>query len=193
MNIPSLKPEARYTYADYLIWPDDERWELIAGRPYLMTPAPSTEHQRITREIAAQLYRYLRDKSCEFFSAPFDVRLPRGDEDDADIDTVVQPDIIVVCDREKLDERGCKGAPDMVIEILSHSTAKKDLHDKYMLYERSGIKEYWVVFPLEKALDIYTLGEGNSFTLQGQYRYPDKVRTDLFADLEIDLAQVFGG
>jgi len=194
MGIPSKKSDEKYSYADYLKWPDEERWELIDGIPYNMSPVPSTEHQRISRDIEVQFANYLRGKSCEVFDAPFDVRLSRGNENDEEIKTVVQPDIVIICDKNKLDKRGCKGAPDLVAEIISHATAKKDMQEKFLLYERSGVKEYWLVFPLDKAIDVYILNENNKYERSGLYQYPDndKVEVGIFPDLEIDLAWVFG-
>jgi len=193
MGVSAGKQAEGYTYGDYLKWPDEERWELIDGVPYNMSPAPSTEHQRISREIEIQFANYLYGKSCEVFYAPFDVRLPRSNESDDQIKTVVQPDIVVICDKNKLDKRGCKGAPDLVVEILSHATAKKDMLEKFLLYERSGVREYWLVFPLDKAIDVYVLNEINKYERSGLYEYPDsdKVRVGIFDDLEIDLGRVF--
>jgi Uma2 family endonuclease len=194
MGISAGKKAQNYTYSDYLNWPDEERWELIDGVPYNMSPAPSTEHQRISRDIEMQFVNYLRGKNCEVFYAPFDVRLPQGNENDEDITTVVQPDIVIICDKNKLDKRGCKGAPDLVVEIISHATAKKDMQEKFFLYERSGVKEYWLVFPLEHAIDVYMLDENNKYERNGLYQYPDdgKVKVGIFDDLEIDLSLVFG-
>lgn len=181
----------RYTYADYLNWPENERWELINGLPYNMTPAPSTEHQRISRELALQLANYLAGKTCEVFFAPFDVRLSPDHEKDEKIDTVVQPDLAIICDRNKLDKKGCKGAPDLIIEIISPATAKKDMQEKFLSYERSGVKEYWLVFPLDRVIDVYMLNKDNIYDRTGLYQYPDKVKVGIFADLNIDLALVF--
>nr|WP_054693980.1 Uma2 family endonuclease [Syntrophomonas palmitatica] len=185
------KPGRKYTYGDYLKWPGEERWEIIDGVPYMMSPAPSSEHQRILLEIASQLHLYLRGKSCMVFPAPFDVRLPRGDEKDEDIQTVVQPDIVVICDNSKLDRRGYRGAPAMVVEILSPQTTKKDLREKYDLYERSGIKEYWVVFPLDQVLDVYLLDEEGKYQKNRTYEKDARVKPSIFEDLEIDLGLVF--
>jgi Uma2 family endonuclease len=109
LNIPAPKPAEKYVYADYLTWPDEERREIINGVAFLMSPAPSTEHQRILMELVLQFGQFLRNKPCQIFPAPFDVRLARREEDDEEIDSVVQPDIVVVCDQNKLDDRGCKG------------------------------------------------------------------------------------
>ena len=115
------------------------RWELIDGAAYAMSPAPKTNHQRLSFFIALEIGKYLEGRSCEAFSAPFDVRL-------AD-DTVVQPDLSVICDKSKIDEKGCSGAPDLVVEILSDSTAYKDETEKRLLYERVGVREYWIINP----------------------------------------------
>lgn len=191
VNIPSEKRKERYTYADYLDWLDDQRWEIIGGEPYLMSPAPSSEHQRILMEIAAQLHTYLRDKSCTVFPAPFDVRLPRGEERDGEIENVVQPDLVVVCDRSKIDKRGCLGAPDLIIEILSYSTAKKDLNDKFNLYEQAGVKEYWVVFPGEGVVQVYQLNDSGQYEKTGTYHSSDRIKAGILPELEIDLSLVF--
>lgn len=181
----------KYTYADYVNWQDSERWELINGVPYNMTPAPSTEHQRISRELARQFANYLVDKTGEVFYAPFDVRLPFAGEKDEEINAVVQPDLAIICDRTKLDQKGCKGAPDMIIEIISPATAKKDMQEKFFLYERNGVKEYWLVFPLDKVIDVYVLDQDNLYERKALYQYPEKVEVGIFPDLDIELAQVF--
>jgi Uma2 family endonuclease len=115
-----------HTYGDYCRWPEDVRYELIDGQAYLMSPGPNRRHQELVGEMFLQIGIALRDSSCRPYVAPLDVRLPRGNEADDDVDTVVQPDIMVVCDRAKLDDRGCRGAPDWVIEVLSPSTASHD-------------------------------------------------------------------
>lgn len=191
MSIPSNKLGVKYTYGDYLKWPDEERWELIDGVPYLMSPAPSVNHQRISREIGRQFANYLVGKKCEVFNAPFDVRFAITDEKDEDIQTVVQPDLVISCDQTKLDQRGYRGAPALVVEILSPSTSKKDLSEKYNLYERNGVKEYWVVFPLDKVLDVYLLDEVGIYQKAGTYEKDARVKPSIFEDLEIDLGLVF--
>jgi Uma2 family endonuclease len=128
-----------HTYHDYLSWPDDHPCELIDGRVVSMAPAPSLDHQTVVVELTTQIAIQLRDKPCRVFSAPFDVRLPEGTESESEIKNVVQPDILVVCDPKKLDQRGCLGAPDWIIEVLSPRTAAKDHIDKRLLYERHGI------------------------------------------------------
>ena len=189
MSIP--RPEKKYTYGDYLKWSDEERWELINGVPYAMGPAPLTEHQQILGELFVSLALYFREKNCRVFPAPFDVRLPQSDEKDEEISTVVQPDIVVVCDPDKLDERGCNGAPDMVVEIISSSTAKKDLNEKFNLYERSGIQQYWVVFPKYKVVDIYNLDESGQHEKTESCSAGERITRQLFPGLEIDVDVIF--
>lgn len=150
-------PDERWTYADYSRWPEDERWELIEGQAWSMSPAPLLRHQRIARKLFTRLANLLEGKTCEVFIAPFDILLPSGDEDDEDVETVVQPDIAVYCDRSRLTERGGRGAPDLVIEILSPSTAKRDLNDKFRLYEKHGVREYWVVDPGNKSIQLWSI------------------------------------
>jgi len=156
-----------------------------------MSPAPSTTHQRILRELGGYFLNYLRGKECEVFYAPFDVRIPVGDEKDEDIRNVVQPDIVVICDRSCLDERGYRGAPGLVIEILSPGTSKKDLQEKYRLYERSGVKEYWVVYPREQLVDVFNLSDENRFERTGIYTHDETIKVGILEDLEIDLSRVF--
>ncbi len=154
-------PEHRrcYTYADYLTWPEDERWELIDGVAYSMAPAPTRRHQEAVGEIFRQFANQLEDRRCRVYVAPFDLRLGAPDAADAEITTVVQPDVSVYCDPSKLDERGAKGAPDLAVEVLSPHTAAKDLTVKRELYARFGVREYWVVEPLDRVLMIWRYEE----------------------------------
>ncbi len=154
----ALKQEERFTYGDYLTWNGDERWELIDGVAYDMSPAPRVAHQRILMELGRQFATWLRGKPCQIFPAPFDVRLPEAGESDALVETVVQPDLTVICDKRTLDEAGYRGAPELVVEILSPSTAQKDLKIKFARYERAGVKEYWIVEPEGKTVQISRLG-----------------------------------
>jgi Uma2 family endonuclease len=191
MGFPAENGNQRYNYGNYLTWPEEERWELIDGIAYAITPAPSTQHQRILVELTRQLSNYFLDKSCEVFAAPFDVRLPRADEGDEAIDTVVQPDIVVVCDPAKLDEKGCKGAPDLVVEIVSPSTVQKDLKEKMGLYERVGVKEYWIFHPTDKTLMIFKLNQMGQYGRLEILTKDDRLKTGLFEELPIDLKSVF--
>ncbi len=149
-----------FTYADYCTWPQDERWELIDGAAYAMSPAPTRLHQEVVVELARQIGNFLQDRSCRVYVAPFDVRLPAHDEADAHIDSVVQPDLAVICDPAKLDERGCRGAPDWIVEVLSPHTAAKDMIVKRELYQRHGVREYWLVHPSDRLLWIHRLAAG---------------------------------
>lgn len=151
-----------HTYADYLAWSEEVRYELIDGAAYLMSPAPDLVHQRFVDEIYFQLRRALEAGPCEPLVAPIDVRLPRADEADELIETVVQPDVLVVCDPGRLDTRGVRGAPDFVIEVLSPATAGHDHIAKRRIYERAGVGEYWLVHPVDHIVTIYRL-EGNSY------------------------------
>ena len=193
MNSPQLFSNNEYTYADYLLWDDDKRYELFNGKVELMTPAPATNHQRVSGNIFRLIRNYLDGKlPCEIFHAPFDVRLPKSqrEREDRNIFTVVQPDIVVICDPDKLDERGCIGVPDLVIEILSPSTSKKDVNDKFILYEESGVKEYWIVHPAEQTLSVFIL-RNSKLQFQKMYSVADQVKVGVFKDLIIDLSNVF--
>jgi Uma2 family endonuclease len=181
-----------FTYKDYSQWDDSRRWEIIDGIAYNMTPAPSTKHQQISAELMRQLTNFFLDKKCSVFAAPFDVRLPENDEPDNLVKTVVQPDISIICDKTKLDDKGCRGAPDLIIEIVSPFSAQKDLKEKFFLYELHGVREYWVVEPVDKILMQYIL-ENNTRTYGRSiiFSHEDTIRPSIFKDLEIDLGLVF--
>jgi Uma2 family endonuclease len=190
MAIPQRKGQL-YTYTDYLNWPDDEKWEIIHGEPYAMSPAPSTDHQAILGELFYQFRGYLKNRTCQVFVAPFDVRMPLEDEKDEDTKSVVQPDISIICDKNKIDSKGCKGAPDLIVEIVSPSTFRKDVKDKFFLYERSGVKEYWLVYPNEKTLMVYKLGENGKYGRPEVYSEEDNVKVGIFQELNIELKDIF--
>jgi Uma2 family endonuclease len=156
----ALKTDEHYTYRDYLTWPDDVRCELIDGKVYMMAPASFLSHQDVVGEIFFQVKQALRGKSCRTLMAPVDVRLPKSAEADEQTDTIVQPDVLVVCDSSKLDRRGVRGAPDWVAEVLSPSTASRDQIEKRRLYERHGVREYWLVHPIDRLLTVYRLIDG---------------------------------
>ncbi|MDD2740784.1 MAG: Uma2 family endonuclease [Rhodocyclaceae bacterium] len=159
MALPkALKPS--FTYADYLKWPDDERWELIDGEAYAMAPAPTISHQTLAGQLFRQIDEALDGAPCRALIAPVDVLLPASDEADDHATTVVQPDILVVCDPKKLTERNVRGAPDWIIEILSPATARHDHLTKRNLYQRAGVREYWLVHPVDRVLTIYVLQDG---------------------------------
>jgi len=189
-HIDQLDPNGTYTYADYLMWQFQERLELIKGHIFKMA-APTANHQRISTRIVRELAAYLRHKKCEVFAAPFDVRLIdfQKSTTDCEIRTVVQPDICIVCDRNKLDRRGCLGAPDLIIEILSHSTAKKDLKDKYALYEENQVKEYWIVD--YNTTQVFDLNKAGKYQLRKIYSPDDEVPVGIFSDCIINLTDIF--
>jgi Uma2 family endonuclease len=193
MSLPERQVEQKFTYKDYLTWNDEERWELIDGVPfpYNMTPAPSRKHQTISRELLTEFSLYLRDKECHVYNAPFDVRLLIDEENDELTTNVVQPDIVVVCDKDKLDDKGCKGNPDLIIEVLSPSTAKKDLEIKRELYERAKVKEYWIVDPLNEVVLVFALNEDGKYDAAKAYDKEDALKVGIFEDLVIELKNIF--
>lgn len=158
---PMQRDALYHTYAEYLTWPEGKSGELVNGTAYIREPpAPSRPHQELVGELYHQLRLALEGKSCRAYVAPFDVRLPRSGEADELIDTVVQPDVLVVCDVDKLDGRGMRGAPDWVAEVLSPSTASYDQIVKLPAYERAGVPEVWLVHPIDRTLSIYRLEDG---------------------------------
>jgi Uma2 family endonuclease len=177
--------EEYYTYADYRAWDDERRWELIDGIPYMMA-APSRTHQRILVELSRQLANFLADKPCEVYVAPFDVRLNALGDDDGD---VFQPDILVVCDEAKLDDKGLNGAPDMAIEISSPSTATRDKVLKFNKYQQVGVREYWIVNPADKTVSVYILENGNY--IARNYGETGAIPVHVLEGCEISLADVF--
>jgi Uma2 family endonuclease len=194
-QLSQLDLNASYSYADYLTWRLNEAVELFKGRIQLMSPAPSVKHQRISIYLSSHLFFYFENKACQVFDAPFDVRLYDRSKSilaNKDITTVVQPDICVICDKEKLDEQGCNGAPDWIIEILSKGTAKKDVKDKHELYAESGVTEYWLVYPYEQVIQQFVLkDQTGQYYLQNNYAGDDVAAPYLFPDLAIDLPTLF--
>src|SRR5690554_6751776 len=159
--LPTGQAGGRYSYADYLTWQMEEMVELIKGKVFRSAAAaPRRIHQEISGKVFARLFNFLEGKQCQVYQAPFDVRLPVKSSKHEDIDTVVQPDICVICDKSKLDDLGCVGAPDLIIEILSPGNNKRELKDKYEVYEESGVKEYWIIHPDEQTVMTYSLREG---------------------------------
>ena len=191
MGYPNRKENNSYTYKDYLEWPEDERWELIEGVAYNMTPSPSRSHQKISAALFNAIYQYLKGKNCEVYYAPFDVLLPEGDEENNKIKTVVQPDIVVICDPSKLEEKGCKGSPDLIMEILSPSTASIDYISKLNLYEKNQVSEYWIIHPMDKIVMVYRLLENGNYGRAEVYSEKDSVKVGIFDDFVIDLKEIF--
>ncbi len=175
VGLPIRKDDRHYTYRDYRDWPEDERWELINGVAYSMS-SPTTEHQRVSRVLSRAFAVFLDGKPCEVFYAPLDVFLYRlKEQDEADVDTVVQPDLVVVCDKIRIRQNGIWGAPDLVVEILSPSTSRKDLNEKFNVYQRSGVKEYWVVDPPGRWLQQYVLNGENGLYAGSDGKYQPEV------------------
>lgn len=181
----------RCSYADYLAWEEDRRMELLEGNP-VMLASPSRVHQEIEAELVRQLGNYLADKKrCRVYPGPFAVRLfEAAGEPPEEVDTVVEPDVTVVCDPAKLDDRGCKGAPDFVIEILSPSTRRNDRLTKFDLYQRAGVREYWIVSPEERAVQVF-LRQGDSLKPREYYQREDPARVEVLENCTIDLTAVF--
>ncbi len=159
----ALKLDEHVTYGQYRTWPDEERWEIIDGVAYCMSPAPTYRHQDVAGWLFVRLANFLEGKACKVYISPVDVLLPKPGQSDDQTDTVVQPDIIVACDPAKLEGRFHRGAPDLAVEVLSPSTSRKDQHEKYMAYERSGMCEYWVIEPRSCWLNRYTLGPDGKY------------------------------
>ncbi|MET7256861.1 Uma2 family endonuclease [Dyadobacter jiangsuensis] len=181
-----------YTYADYLLWQFEERLELIKGKIFKMSPAPNTRHQVISTNLQGNLFIYLKDQPCRLFSAPFDVRLFDSKKSalaNRDIYTVVQPDLCVICDGTKLDEKGCLGAPDLVIEILSPGNSQKEMYNKFLLYQECGVREYWLVDSDRNAVLSYVLNETGRYV--GLPPAVKALQSAIFPDLKIDLDKIF--
>lgn len=190
MPLPNKNPDELYTYADYLNWDEDDRIEIIDGKP-VMQASPIPEHQFVSGEIFAQLHSYLKGKQCKVVAAPFTVRLFETEEDTStNIKTVVQPDISVICDMSKIDKNGYRGAPDMTIEILSPSTAKYDCLIKLNKYQKAGVKEYWIVDIEEKSVWVYLLDNG-IYQSPSVYTAPAAIKVSVLDNCTIDLAEVF--
>ncbi len=187
-----------YSYADYLKWNDGKRYELLYGKRYELMSAPTSQHGDISFNIAFLLKLYSREQKtkCRIFHAPFDVRLTKPNTESTenkDIYTVVQPDICVICDANKIDKRGCLGSPDLIVEVLSPSTMKYDLNEKFNLYEKNGVREYWVVNPEAKTLIIFHLTDENKYDEGEIFAFDEEkiVKTKLFEGLTIDLTEIF--
>ena len=191
-HLSDLDLTKRYTYADYLLWQFSERVELIKGFIRKMSPAPNRRHQEVSHRINRYLDNYLYNKPCGLYYAPFDVRLldSKKSKENNKIYTVVQPDLCVVCDLEKLDDKGCIGAPDLVIEILSPGNSKREMGEKFSLYEENKIKEYWIVEPTEQNILIYTLQNekyvGLKPCIEGEI-----ITSPLFPELDFMIDNIF--
>ncbi len=187
---PSWSYEKEYTYADYLTWHYDYMVEIIRGKVFKMTPAPSSRHQIIAGNLYLSIGNYLKEKACHVFIAPYDIILPIADKQRERATTVVQPDLCVICNADLIEERGCFGVPDWIIEILSPSTSKKDLQDKFNVYEEAGVREYWIVMPKEKLVEIFILKQA-TFDRVGTFTVDEVITSEVLPELEISLSEIF--
>jgi len=188
--MPLPQENRKYTYADYKQWPDEEKYEIIDGVPY-MQAAPSWQHQSISAELVTQFSNYLRNKSCKVFHAPFDLKMPNENESEDETTTVVQPDIVVICDKSGLKGTGYYGTPPLIIEILSPSTARRDKIYKLNKYELAGVKEYWMIEPDLELVSVFKIQENKKYSRPDMYTEEDTIEVSIFSDLIIDLKPVF--
>lgn len=191
MGLPVRKTEKHFSYADYQRWPDDERWELIDGVAYCMSPAPTSAHQALAGKFYWRIAAFLHGKLCRAFMAPFDVRLAEAGATDDRIVNVVQPDIVVYCDTSKIDQRGGTAAPEWIIEVLSPSTAVRDQREKLALYERFGVEEYWLVHPGDRLLTIYRRDESGLYGRAQLFDEEATVTAPSFPELNFPLTEIF--
>lgn len=191
-DINELDLGKQYTYADYLTWHFKERVELIKGWIHKMSPAPLDQHQRISSNLHGDIFHFFKRRGCQVRPAPYDVRLLDSKKSIADnqIFTVVQPDICVICDTSKIDKRGCIGAPDWIIEILSPGNSKTEMHDKYQLYEENGVKEYWIVQPEHENIIVFAL-QNEKYQLVKIYSGEETIPSVLFPELKLELLDIF--
>ena len=180
-----------YSYAHYLRWAFEDRMELIKGKVFHMSPAPAPVHQRVSVNLASELHQYLKGRCCAVYPAPFDVRLPGKSLLDEDIFTVVQPDISIICDENKIDGRGCIGAPEIIIEILSPGNGQRELKIKFSLYQEHGVKEYWIVYPSEHIIMKYVLDENGRFDSGTHYMGNEPLVSNLLPGFCLAMEDVF--
>jgi Uma2 family endonuclease len=191
-NINLLDLSGTYSYADYLKWTFEERIELFKGKIFKMSPAPNRIHQRVSGELFGVFYNYFKKHKCQLFHAPFDVRLPDSQKSTSDksIFTVVQPDLCIICDDSKLDERGGIGAPDLIVEILSPGNTTREMKNKFRLYEEAGVREYWLVEPNDRIVLVYVLRAGKYIGLQ-PFTEEDNVESEIFEGLLVPVNELF--
>jgi Uma2 family endonuclease len=192
-SLADLDPNGTYSYADYLSWRFSELVELVRGKIMRRMSAPTDRHQAIVGNLFAHFHLHLRRQPCQVRVAPYDVRLPRrGATADAAIHTVVQPDICIICDPTKIEPRGCLGAPDLIVEVLSPGTAARDWKDKFDLYEEAGVGEYWIVLPLQDDVSVFVLDEiTGRYRLVGEYAGPGAIPCRTLPTLALDWADIF--
>ena len=180
-----------YSYADYLTWPMDLVAELIQGRLFKKAAAaPNRIHQRVSLKLSVKLYQFLEGKACQVYEAPFDVRFPKDSKEDHRIFDVVQPDICVVCDPSILDQRGCIGSPDLIVEILSPGNSKLELKQKFDLYESREVKEYWIIQPEHQTMTIYTWVNG-TYLPSRLFTTGDVIESKVVKGFKLDLEEFF--
>jgi len=185
-----VKKYKHYSYADYLSWNDGKQWQIIDGIPFCESPAPSRSHQTVSGNLIGILYQKLKGKKCRAFHAPFDVRFSNGEKNEFEIFNIVQPDISVYCSEKYLDDKGAFGPPDWVIEILSPSTESFDTLQKLLLYQRFGVKEYWIIDTRSKSIITNILNDG-IYKEAHQYQYGEQITTKALKGLVIDTKAVF--
>jgi Uma2 family endonuclease len=190
-SLSQLDPTGTYTYADYLLWEFEERVELLRGKIRQMA-APSRKHQGIVTHMTRAFANALWKSPCKVYVVPFDVRLTRFSKvKNKEVATVVQPDLCVICDPSKLDDRGCIGAPDLIVEILSPGNSRTEMKDKFELYQEAGVLEYWVVSPIECTVQVWKLtDQGIYIGLQPKVE-GDMVTTPIVPNLEVDVTEIF--
>lgn len=189
MSLPLF--DRKLSYSDYLFLDEEERIEIIDGNPYNMSPAPSTKHQQVSMNLSFQLMNFFKGKGCQVFAAPFDVRLFSEGKKDDEVFNVVQPDLSVICDPSLLDQRGCKGSPDLIIEILSPSSVKLDKMVKRNLYEQAKVKEYWIVDIVHNHIEVYYLDNKNQYGKPVLFTMEDEIKSLYFDGLGIKVNEIF--
>jgi Uma2 family endonuclease len=182
MSTATAQKEPRFTWADYRNWPDDERWEIVGGEAYDMSPAPLTRHQRIVGELTGQMYAQFKGHRCRVWQSPINVKLSEED--------IVQPDLLVVCEPDQVKRTHIEGPPALVVEVLSEAGLFHDRVRKFRLYERRGVGEYWLVTPYPHQIEVFALQNGR-FVLAGGYAVGDALSSPLFPELHLDLDRIF--
>jgi Uma2 family endonuclease len=190
MDYNQLDLGGTYSYMDYMRWQFQERVELIRGKIRKMSPEPNLRHQSVSANLSRQLLSYFHKQPCKVFIAPFDVRLPVANTIKGKENTVVQPDLCIICDPNLLDEQGCKGAPNLVVEILSPGNTNHEMQTKFDLYEESGVKEYWIVESNVHVIFIYSLQNGKYVGLR-PFIENMQIESPLFPELKIPVSEIF--